>query len=259
LLRYAALTLALGRLPAPGVKAFKLLPVLLFLRQHAEQIANDSSVSISRLLSQQTTRDSEIALPEEWLVARLRLGKCLVMLDGLDEVGDSARRSLVARWVAQQISRFSTCPFLLTSRPHGYQSNPIGGVTVLEVRTFNADQITRFVDNWYLYNEAEDQGRLDLEVRRIAKSRAEELLARLAASPALNELAVNPLLLTMIATVHLYRNSLPDLRVELYSEIASVYLGKLQEAKGLVMDLTPVQKQQVLESLAWTMMSRSHA
>jgi predicted NACHT family NTPase len=74
-------------------------------------------------------------------------------------------------------------------------------------------------------------------------------------SPALSDLAVNPLLLTMIATVHRYRSSLPGRRVELYAEICEVSLGKRQQSKGIELDLTPAQKQRVLEPLAWEMMA----
>jgi hypothetical protein len=58
----------------------------------------------------------------------------------------------------------------------------------------------------------------------------------------------------MIATVHRYRSSLPGRRVELYAEISEVFLGKRQQARGLVIDLTPIQKQRVLQPLAYYMM-----
>jgi hypothetical protein len=67
-------------------------------------------------------------------------------------------------------------------------------------------------------------------------------------------MAVNPLLLTMIATVHRYRSTLPRQRVELYAEICEVFLGKRQQAKGIAGSLTPTQKQRVLQPLAFYMM-----
>ena len=73
----------------------------------------------------------------------------------------------------------------------------------------------------------------------------------------MTDLAVNPLLLTMITLVHKERNSLPGRRVELYSEICEVVLGKRQAAKDLPSDLTPAQKRRVLEPLAWHMMDRA--
>src|SRR5690242_5641335 len=47
---------------------------------------------------------------------------------------------------------------------------------------------------------------------------------------------------------------LPGNRVALYSEICEVFLGKRQQARGQVLELTPKQMQLVLEPLAYHMM-----
>jgi predicted NACHT family NTPase len=44
--------------------------------------------------------------------------------------------------------------------------------------------------------------------------------------------------------------------VELYAEICEVFLGKRQQARGLELDMTPAQKQRVLQPLAYVMMCR---
>lgn len=62
-------------------------------------------------------------------------------------------------------------------------------------------------------------GKEDEGVRQEAKKQANDLLQRLHMRPTLGELTRNPLLLTMIATVHSTRNALPGRRVELYAEI----------------------------------------
>ena len=63
-----------------------------------------------------------------------------------------------------------------------------------------------------------------------------------------------PLLLTLIATVHRFRGTLPGKRVELYAEICEVFLGKRNEARGVASELSPAQKKLVLQQLAWTLM-----
>lgn len=145
----------------------------------------------------------------------------------------------------------------MTSRPHGYQSNPIAGVTTLEIRPYDNRQQAQFVRNWYLANEVMSRGgKEDAGVRMKAKEGADDLLRRLGDSPNLAELAVNPLLLTMIATVHRFRSALPKRRVELYDEIFSVFLGTWRGARGIEQELTPDQRKQVLQPLAWTMMEQ---
>jgi hypothetical protein len=69
----------------------------------------------------------------------------------------------------------------------------------------------------------------------------------------LSNLASNPLLLTMIATVHRYLLKLPEKRAELYKEIFEVFLGRRQKVEdGLVV----LQKLRVLGPLAYRMMHR---
>ncbi len=178
------------------------------------------------------------------------------MLDGLDEVADPAQRKLLADWVERQMKACGQNRFIITSRPFGYRDNPLEGVTVFEVRSFTHAQIQRFVHNWYLANEVMSMQKDDPGVRLAAKQGADDLLKRISSNGALSTLAVNPLLLTMITNVHRYRSSLPGRRVELYAEICEVFLGKRQQARGVELDMTPAQKQRVLQPLAYTLMTR---
>ena len=61
-------------------------------------------------------------------------------------------------------------------------------------------------------------------VRAEATKEARDLLERISASRELNQLAVNPLLLTMMATIHRFRGKLPERQIELYREIWEVFL-----------------------------------
>ena len=90
----------------------------------------------------------------------------------------------------------------------------------------------RFIQNWYLETEIRTQGNNDdLGVKEDAKQQADDLIKRVRDSTSLTAMAVNPLLLTMIATVHRRGSALPGRRVELYKEIFQVLLEKRQRAK----------------------------
>ena len=151
---------------------------------------------------------------------------------------------------------YNQCRFIISSRPGGYVTNPLTGVSTLEVQPFTRKQQTDFVHNWYLANEIMSQQKDDAGVHQDAQREAEDLLSRIHESRALPALAVNPLLLTLIASVHRFRSSLPRRRVELYAEICSVFLGTRRASYGIEDDLTPAQKQRVLQPLAYTMMER---
>jgi hypothetical protein len=234
-----------------------LIPILLYLRDLREAVAIENPPTLPTLLEQQ---ESIRALnpPSQWFETRLQQGRCLVMLDGLDEVADCNQRQQVSRWVAQQMQAYPKSCFILTSRPFGYKTAPLEQVTSIEVQPFNLKQMQQFVKNWYLQNEVMSRlGKDDPGVRQIAKSNAANLIGRIKNTPSLAAMALNPLLLTMIATVHCYRGALPGRRVELYGEICDVLLGRRQDAKGTPDRLTSAQKQTVLQALALKGMQRN--
>jgi energy-coupling factor transporter ATP-binding protein EcfA2 len=253
LLQHMTLTLAAGRKHSRQVNAPDKLPILLFLRNHAKDIQANPDLSLVQAAKNSLAKLTAKA-PPNWFEAQLDKGHCLVMLDGLDEVADPETRKNVVKWVEDQMAAYDKNRFVITSRPHRYVTNPLSGVTVLEVRPFASDQVRRYVHNWYVANEVMSAQKDDPGVRMAAEEGAEDLVRRVRSTPALSGMAVNPLLLTMIATVHRYRSALPRRRVELYSEICDVFLGARQQAKGLELELTPAQKKFVLQPLAYQMM-----
>ncbi len=255
LLKHLGLALIHHKLPR-GVKRFpKKLPVLLSLREHSSTIKDQKNYSLVEAV-QAHVRTWKRAMPAGWIEHRLTRGQCLILLDGLDEVADPALRQQTVDWVGQQMIAYGNNRFVLTSRPFGYRNNPLPTVTILEVQPFTFEQTTQFVKSWYHTTEIKNTMRDDAGVRIDAEKGAHDLLRRLRETPALLALAVNPLLLTMIATVHRYRGTLPGARIELYKEICDVFLGKRQAARGLPQDLRSEQRQFVLQPLAYQMMLR---
>ncbi|HSS48506.1 MAG TPA: NACHT domain-containing protein [Thermoanaerobaculia bacterium] len=237
---------------SPSVR--QTIPILLFLREHADIVASNPNYSLAEAVKSSLSRKEGPPAPDHWFETKLRNGRCLILLDGLDEVAKVEVRQRIVTWIEDRMKAHPKNRFLITSRPHGYRSNPISGVTVLEVQPFNRSQVEKFVYNWYSANEIRASGKNDAGVKMKAKSGSIDLLQRLTKSQTLIGLAVNPLLLTMIATVHRFRSSLPGRRVELYAEICEVFLGKRQQARDIAMELTPAQRQLALQPLAYYLM-----
>ena len=231
-----------------------MVPVFIFLRDHTKRIISENAPSIAQLLTEHETRE-RLRPPAFWFERKLEAGKCLVLLDGLDEVANAEDRRKVAAWVDAEMERYPKNRFVITSRPHGYKSNPLKA-TVLEVQAFTSEQVRGFVRSWYLANEQLSSGIDDEGVRQTAKANSEDLLRRLRSAPTLSALAVNPLLLTMIAMVHRYRGALPGRRVELFAEICDVLLEHWDRAKGIASTLTAAQKRSVLQPLAYHLMQQ---
>jgi energy-coupling factor transporter ATP-binding protein EcfA2 len=263
LLRHLSLTYATDIQRQLHPKAPKLIPVLLYLKDVRQVITSQQPPGLVELVTQQVKQQRKIQPlnpPPNWFADKLRKNRCLVMLDGLDEVADETQRQQVSRWVDEQMQVYPDTPFILTSRPFGYQSARLQQeVTVLEVRPFNLKQMQQFIHNWYLQTEVMSRaGEEDLGVQDEAKQQADDLIKRIKNSSPLAAMAVNPLLLTMIATVHRRGSALPGKRVELYKEICHVLLEKRLRAKNITEPLTATQKQSVLQVLALGLMEQKN-
>ncbi|TDD28988.1 NACHT domain-containing protein [Actinomadura sp. KC06] len=254
LARYTALELAEQRWWRRGP-----LPVLLYLRDHVEAIQSGQPENLARIAADAPWLGNTV--PAEWLERRLARGQCVVLLDGLDEVADTAQRSRVVRWVEEQISRYPGNAFVVTSRPLGYDANRLTRADVLQVQRFTSGQIRAFLHAWYRAIEHRSRDGAAEEIDRIAAQAADDLFHRIGDRPSLYDLAANPLLLTMIANVHRYRGSLPGSRAALYEEVCQVLLHRRQEAKNLpdheLESLSGERKERIVQELAWHMM-RNH-
>jgi len=261
LLRYITLMYAIRKPRKLHPSAPKFIPALLYLREIYRDILNDPDLSLATLLTQWVQRlqkSDPIQLPKDWFAKKLKHGRCLILLDGLDEIADESERQKVSQWVDRQLYEYKEAAFILTSRPLGYEHAKLQeDVQVLEVEPLTDKQIEQFVHNWYLDTEAKSQQRtVDPGIREDIYRQADRLLAEIRDHNALQEMATNPLLLTMIATVHRRFEHLPSKRVDLYDEICQVLLEKRQRAKGIPDTLTARQKRKILQPLALALMCR---
>jgi len=256
LLQHVALTLALHKQCRYGLA--NKVPLLLFLRQHIPLMTQDNPLDLAAVAQDFFGNEQcypHLKPPTGWFKRQLLAGHCVVLLDGLDEVVETQQRQLVSRWVMQQKSLYPKSIFVVTSRPHGYQSASLAQAHVLEVQPFTPTQIKQFVENWYLANElASLSGCMDSSVHSRATQGGKNLLQQMHQCPHLNTLTNNPLLLTLIAMIHRHQGQLPARRVELYSEICDVLLRDWRSARGTQETLTAAQKRTVLQPLAKYMM-----
>jgi hypothetical protein len=255
LLRHTAREMCLSRRHRWG----RDVPILLYLRDHVAMIVAEPEVALPALVASALKR-YDLSDQAGWLEQRLRAGHCVVMLDGLDEVARQEDRLAISEWVSVQVTRYPGNDFVITSRPLGYSSAPVQGAITVQTQLFTLEQVNRFVHRWCLAELRRGTGSSDPNITRMAAEEADELLARLRTAPALRALTVNPLLLTMIATVHRHSGALPGSRAELYDRICEVLLWRRQEAKNLpketLDELSGAQKKRLMRALAFEMMRR---
>jgi len=241
------------------------IPIFLHLRDLVDRISQNPRSSLADMVNhhleqiniqlEKGSGTPQERPPDDWIARQIKNNRCLIVLDGLDEVADSLIRRQIVEWVQGLFKEHGDNRFVVTSRPGGYIANPLKNVTSLEVQGFNQDQQRQFVRNWYLEQEIRSKGVDDPGVKSDALAGAEDLLGRIYRSKDLASLAVNPLTLTMMANVHRFRSQLPGNRVELYEEICDVFLDQWQRKKGVSFShLTSNQKIHIMQPLAYHMM-----
>jgi len=273
LLRYLALTYARDIAETErrqveaglGLAESGRLPILLELRRIGRYLAqrrpNDDGTDGHALLLDflhEALRSDKIKLPTDFFDAWLAEGRAVILLDGLDEVADPDQRRRVARLVEAFARAYPACRWVVTSRVVGYSGPARLGddFAATTVRDFTLAEVERFLSHWHRLLAVGLHGPGPI-AENYAAAQTGQLLAAIRGNERIRELAINPLLLTVIAMVHRDRVRLPDRRAELYAEAVDVLLGKWDEARGVVeFSILPDQpfdagdKKLVLQNLA---------
>lgn len=198
------------------------------------------------LLDAFLTRQIGKHLSHEYCLRLMDEGHALVILDGLDEVGDLRTRRNLRDAVQTGFRRFGRCPCLLTSRVVGYDDVPFHVnpdtirternletvrmpapdpfATLAYVAPFDDTQIGQFAQNWYAERESDAEK---------AREGASQLVQAVHRDPDTLRLARVPNLLTMMALIHRNRATLPNGKALLYEDIAQAYLKTIDEFRQI--------------------------
>ncbi|MGI5167899.1 AAA family ATPase [Spirillospora sp. CA-253888] len=230
------------------------LPVLIDLSDHAAALVSGEAPS----LGQMALPPAQDGVTPKWLDRQIAKGGCLILLDGFDDVTSPEERARLVGWLRRQVDRHPGNAWAVASRPHAHAETPVPGARLLEVCELGSGQIRRFLTRWFEQHERRADVDLSDEKRRArAARRADELFHRIGEN-GLTELAVHPLLLTLIANVHQFRQEIPGGIADLYQEATDALLYQITKVKGLSdpTGLREPQKGRVVSELAIWMMER---
>ena len=156
--------------------------------------------------------------------ALLKQGKLLVLMDGLDEVPTNELRRKVQSQLQTKISdTHANNRWILTCRTQIIASIP-DGFTSVEVADFRPEQVQQFVQNWF-----QAIGQSDTEVLQ----QWEDFDSTASQNPALKELTVTPVLLSLMCLVLHDEGDMPSQITDLYKRGIRLLLERWNDAKAI--------------------------
>lgn len=205
-----------------------LLPILLPLRNFGRFLENNhqkySSITSQPLLDfmQQYFKEQGLTLPTGFFTEWLDQGRCLCLLDGLDEVAERELRVKVSQMVNKFIGSYESKGnrFALASRPRGYEevARYFNRVPLIcQVQPMLPEGRNKLVSNLLAQFETQSAR---------WKAEKEKLVRQIGENRRIDELSRNPLFCTTLVLVYKYRGAtLPARRVDVYQQLVELMLA----------------------------------
>ncbi|HWT00214.1 MAG TPA: NACHT domain-containing protein [Pyrinomonadaceae bacterium] len=155
------------------------------------------------------------SMPHGWVHEQLRSGRAVVLIDGLDELGQ-AMRDEVRDWLRELMNSYERVRFVVSSRPYAIEEGwmEAEGFVNAELLPMELPDINNFIDQWH---EAVLEQLQEEEARAKMKPLAENLKLTMLRESQKRKLATNPLLCAMLCALNRDRQEqLPSDRIELY-------------------------------------------
>jgi predicted NACHT family NTPase len=218
------------------------LPIFVTLKDFAE---TENQPSLLEYISSKAFPDPTLILSsndeQKKLLADFytlfQAGRALVLLDGLDEVRAEEHHRVIKE-IRDFSEQFWNNPFVMTCRIAAWDYT-FEKFTEVEVADFDESQITAFVTKWF-------------KGKSIS---AESFLRHLNQNSRIKQLAVSPLLLTLVCLAFEESGDCPSSRSELYKEGIDALLRKWDAKRGIQRDqiyknLSPQRKEDLLSYIA---------
>ena len=223
--RHLARCLALGI--DPGGDKAGLTPVPMLATTLGEALRTGESHSILDFAQHRLTdRYGEV------LASDISRGRALLLVDGIDEIGEAATRLVLAQALEQLATEHPDVSVICTARYAGYRDIPLGP-HFLPYRVLALDdaQVERFLHGWFAAIEPDlpDSER---------GTKVAQLAGDIGRTPSIRDLAGTPLLLTIIALVGHRGGALPSRRVELFRVTTQTLLHQWPRGTDLILTST---------------------
>lgn len=207
----------------------KCIPILVILREFSKSTKNLREY-IDNVFDKYMFSEAKKFIEES-----LQRGKCLLLLDGFDELITNEKKNKIANEVYAFIKQYPNCQFIITSRVAGYHDELIG-FKRLEIMEFDDEQIWKFIENWFTKEESE---------------KVHSIFDAIIGNEKLKALSRTPLMLAIISFLFEVRKELPKRRADLYELYVNLLLDRWDYQKNIQNKYDSSQKKLFLRKLAF--------
>ena len=253
-MRWLALKMARASLSRsydlPEGLASRQIPILIRISDYAKSL-DAENMPFRQFFTEHIAREyPALTNLSNTLLDELKKGRCLLLFDGLDEVASDSLRRRVAENISAFISDYAAESattqhfnrFIVTSRIVGYEAGTFNRYAHYTLRDLEDEQIKQFLTNWCpaveRYQAMASQGMKPLTAQQEAQAKKAgdeqrgRLLEALENNPGIKRLAVNPLMLTILALIQRSGRTLPHRRIDLYQVVTRTLLDNWNKEKG---------------------------
>jgi formylglycine-generating enzyme required for sulfatase activity/energy-coupling factor transporter ATP-binding protein EcfA2 len=230
------------------------IPIVVPLAQVAAKLETGGSADAALWQTLGDILDGAVPLRaglRDHLRAAISQGGVLLLCDGLDELPaddtDQNPRVQIAAALRRLATHSAQVRIVVTSRILPYQAEgnwkltSADGWATRTLQKLALGQVTTFVQSWYAALVGDEFG---FSVEQ-AQNRAGKLIAQLRESQkSLEPLIESPLLLTMLALLHLNTESVPDDEAQLYEECVKLLLDRWETVRQ-----DPIKRAGMIERL----------
>ncbi|WP_146195888.1 tetratricopeptide repeat protein, partial [Nostoc commune] len=219
------------------------LPIFFRIADYAEKLKQQPELTLLEYL-RQFYRQWEVHFQAEGeietevaglLLDAMRQGKCLMLLDGLDEVFDQESRKQIVERINKFVDEFPSNKFVITSRIAGYRDVQLSSrFAEFTIEDMDSIQVERFLYRWCrTVEKAQQPDASEEQWLKKGTEQAQDILLAIQGNPGVERLTANPLLLTILALIHRNGDQLPNRRVKLYELAVQTLTEDWQLSKKL--------------------------
>jgi hypothetical protein len=205
----------------PGLEGT--VPVLLTVRQHTASLRHEHN-TLLQYLEASCRRPHQLDPAPDALEYLLLNGRAVVIIDGVDELGDSTFRASFAEMVNAFAHRYPLARVVVTSRIVGYPDAPLDSdlFSIAEMAPFSFDQVREYLQRWFALDPTLSDDQRDSHVASFIRESEE-----------VSDLRANPLLLSLLCTVYASTHYIPRNRPAIYEKCAELLFETWDRSRGI--------------------------